>query len=128
MAGFEEPIEERIYRKLLKGFLTCIANNVKGGVGMDIEFRIIESGNYTNYSFENELKRVLGEIGCVISSFSYGTAKEKIGFFRRKEVDMILITITIEGVDEEDDDKLEVISIAIDQAAEDLSLDLYWGI
>ncbi len=92
---------------------------------MDIKISIFESSNYTNYSFENELKKALDEIGYRVLSFSYEAFKEKMGFFRRKEVDMILMTMTIDGEYIEDLDEFEVVSTAIFQASVNLSIDLF---
>ena len=91
---------------------------------MDIKITIIESSNYTNHSFETGLKKALREIGYQIISFSYGVTKERIGF-RRREIDMILMTMTIDGEEITDNDEFEVISTAIYQTSVDLSIELF---
>ncbi|MDA3129094.1 hypothetical protein ACFPTR_03420 [Aliibacillus thermotolerans] len=90
---------------------------------MDVKITLFESSQYTDYSFENALKRELAKSNRNILSFQSTKKRERVGF-RKK--DMIEVNIQIDGEEIQNPDEFnETVAKAVTEAANHVSLDIY---
>ena len=89
---------------------------------MNIEITLYNNENYTEYSFESELKKEFKKFGRNVLSIN--TTKEKQRIFIRKQT-MIVVNIEIDGdIIDEPDEFNNTISIAVIEATDNLLLEL----
>ncbi|MCC2252411.1 hypothetical protein JUJ52_20985, partial [Virgibacillus sp. AGTR] len=87
---------------------------------MDLKIIIFDSESYTDYSFENELKK---KVDYKVLLFNSEKTRVRIGF-RKK--DMRMLNVTVEGKDIDDPDEFNnTIARAINKTTENLSIALY---